>query len=112
MIGFLRPVPPAIVLLALLACLAAGQSKASPEKGNEIFDEQCSRCHEYKTMERKTGPSLKLLFAKEKLESSGKPVTEANIIERIEKGGEGMPAFKEEIAKEDLANLIAYLKTI
>jgi len=88
-----------------------GQNVPSVEKGHEVFDEQCSMCHNSDSLERKAGPGLKLLFAKEKLES-GKPVTEENVIERIVKGATGMPAFKDDLSKEDLADLVAYLKTI
>ena len=58
------------------------------------------------------GPGLKLLFAKPKLESNGKPVNDANVLDKIEKGGNGMPAFKDTLSSDDKADLIAYLKTL
>ncbi len=97
---------------AFIALVAFAQYKASPEKGNELFDEQCSSCHNSASVERKVGPGLKLLFAKPKLESNGKPVTDANVLEKIEKGGGVMPAFKETLSADDKADLIAYLKTL
>jgi len=99
------------VVLVTVASVGFAADKPDAEKGNEVFDEQCSRCHHAASLERKVGPGLKLLFAKEKLESNGKPVNEANVMEKIEKGGGGMPAFQETLSKDDKADLLAYLKT-
>jgi cytochrome c len=84
-----------IVLMVSGVTVVSAQSKGTPEKGNELFDEQCSSCHNSASVDRKVGPGLKLLFAKPKLESNGKPVTDANVLDKIEKGGNGMPAFKD-----------------
>jgi len=94
------------------AVIAAAQSKGSAEKGNEVFDEQCASCHFAYSSERKKGPGLKLLYAKEKLESNGKPVSDGSILELIEQGGNGMPAFKEGLSADDKADLLAFLKTL
>jgi cytochrome c len=107
-----------VCMLLVLASVAgstpapAPAEKGDPEMGNEIFDEQCSMCHQAYSAERKIGPSLKGLFGKEKLESNGKPVNDANVIERIDKGGNGMPPFKDSFSADDKANLLAYLKKL
>ena len=88
------------------------KDKGDPDKGNEIFDEQCAACHNAYSDERKKGPGLKGLFVKGKLESNGKPANEANIREKITSGGKGMPAFKGSLSDADQADLIAYLKTL
>jgi len=104
-----------VVLVLAVAVVLLSQDfarNADPDKGNEIFDEQCGSCNHAYSTDRKVGPGLKGLFAKEKLESDGKPANEANIIEKIEKGGKGMPAFKGTLSSDDRADLIAYLKTL
>jgi mono/diheme cytochrome c family protein len=101
-----------VLLLLTAAVVALAALAADPEKGNEIFDEQCSSCHHAYSDERKKGPSLKLLFFKEKLESTGQPPTPANILNKIEKGGNGMPPFKDAFSEADKADLLAYLKTL
>jgi mono/diheme cytochrome c family protein len=58
------------------------------------------------------GPSLKALFKKEKLASNGKPVNDANVLEVINKGGNGMPGYEEMLTEEERTDLMAYLKTI
>jgi len=102
----------AFMLLALCVALACAESKGSPDKGNELFDEQCASCHFAASVDVKVGPGLKLLFAREKLQSNGKPLTDANVLEKIEKGGSRMPAFKDTLSADDKADLIAYLKTL
>jgi mono/diheme cytochrome c family protein len=102
----------AAIALAFGHTALSAQSKGNAEKGNEIFDEQCSSCHNAYSSDRKTGPGLKLLFAKPKLESNGKPVNDANVLDKIDKGGNGMPAFKDALSQDDRADLLAYLKTL
>jgi len=102
----------AILLAISLTTVCPAQTQPDPDKGNEVFDEQCAQCHTASGDERKAGPSLQFLFARPKLESNGKPVNEANVREKIDKGGNGMPAFKDTLAADDKTNLIAYLKTL
>src|SRR4051794_14636975 len=100
-------------LAALVAGGAAlGAASGDPEKGNEIFDEQCAACHNAYTEERKKGPGLKFLFVRDKLESTGKPPTEAAVLDKIDKGGKGMPPFKGSFSETDRADLLAYPKTL
>jgi len=98
----------------VVAGASSGQStkRGSAEKGNEVFDEQCASCHNAYSSDRKKGPGLKLLYAKEKLESNGKPVSDANVLAIVEQGGKGMPAFREGLSADDKADLLAYLKTL
>lgn len=96
----------------LAVSLLAADPKPDASKGNELFDEQCSRCHHADSFDRKVGPGLKFLFAADKLESNGKPVTDANVLEMLNSGGRGMPAFRSTLTEEDKINLIAFLKTI
>jgi cytochrome c len=88
-----------------------GQKQGDAAKGKEVFD-QCSVCHNADSADRKMGPGLKGLFKKGKLESNGKPANDANIIEKINEGGNGMPAYKDMLSDVEKANLIAYLKTL
>jgi cytochrome c len=93
---------------------AAGPQNKSAQgdaaKGKDVF-EQCGVCHNVDTDEKKMGPSLKGLFKKSKL-NNGKPVNEANVLEQINNGGNGMPAYADILSADDKANVIAYLKTI
>ena len=102
----------AVLVAGLMAQLNA-QDKAKPgdaAKGKEVFD-QCSVCHNADSTETKVGPGLKGLFKMDKL-VNGKPVTEANVREIINAGGNGMPAYADMLSDEERDNLIAYLKTL
>ena len=79
---------------ALLVAGLMGQDKGKPgdaAKGKAVFD-QCSVCHSADSDETIVGPGLKGLFKHDKLKN-GKPVTEANVREKINDGGNGMPPF-------------------
>ena len=95
----------------LLAGSNAYAQKGDAAKGKEVF-EQCSVCHNSDSTEVKMGPGLKGLFKKDKMTSSGKPVTDANILAKINEGGNGMPSYKDILSDEEKANVIAFLKTL
>jgi cytochrome c len=90
--------------------LLASAKKPDAAKGKEVF-EQCSVCHNADSTEKKMGPGLKGLFAKDKL-TSGKKPTEANVLAKINEGGNGMPPYKETLSDDEKADVIAYLKTL
>jgi cytochrome c2 len=92
-----------LLILGVFASVCLAQNKPDPDKGNEVFDEQCARCHNAYSDERKTGPALKFLFDRMK---------EPAVRERIDKGGKGMPAFKDSLSADDKTDLIAYLRTL
>jgi len=98
---------------ALLVAGLMGQDKGKPgdaAKGKAVFD-QCSGCHAIDSDETVVGPSLKGLFKHDKLKN-GKPVTEANVLEKINDGGNGMPPFADSLSAQDKSDVIAYLKTL
>lgn len=103
-----------IVFAATLALsLTAAQkpaAKGDAVKGKEAF-EQCAICHNVDNDEKKMGPSLKGLFKRKTL-SSGKPVTDANVLAQINAGGNGMPAYSDMLSAEDKTNILAYLHTL
>lgn len=85
--------------------------KGDAAKGKEVF-EQCSVCHNADSTDVKIGPGLKGLFKKDKLSTTGKPVNDANVLEKINEGGNGMPAYKDILSDKEKADVIAYLKTL
>lgn len=89
-----------------MAAAAAGDAG----KGKELF-EQCGVCHNADSEEKKMGPGLKGLFKRTKL-ANKKDVNEANVMEVINNGGNGMPAYDSILSKEEKAHVLAYLKTL
>jgi len=103
-----------IRVIIYVAALAAGSSSAfatgTAAKGKEVFD-QCSVCHNPDSDEKKIGPGLKGLFKKDKLVNGKKP-SDATVREKIDEGGNGMPAYKDILSDQEKDDLIAYLKTL
>lgn len=98
----------ATLAVGSIAALAADKGDAA--KGKEVFG-QCAVCHNADSTEKKMGPGLKGLFKRDKL-VNGKKVTDANVREKIEQGGNGMPPYKDLLADQEKDDLIAYLKTL
>ena len=98
------------LFFALSSSAALAQKKGDVDKGKEVF-QQCTPCHNADSTEKKMGPGLKGLFAKDKL-NNGKKVNEANVRAQIDEGGNGMPAYKEMLSEDEKTDLIAYLKTL
>lgn len=99
-----------LLTLGLISLPSVAAQNGNAEKGKEVF-EQCSVCHNADSDEKKMGPGLKGLFKKEKMQNGKKP-TEENVQALINAGGNGMPAYEELLSKEELGDLMAYLKTI
>ena len=104
---------PYFVMTAALSgsmLLLASAKKPDAAKGKETF-EQCAVCHNADSTEKKMGPGLKGLFAKDKL-ANGKKPTDATVLAKIKEGGNGMPAYKEMLSDDEKADLLAYLKKL
>lgn len=97
-----------VLAVGSVATLAA--AGGDPAKGKEVFA-QCSVCHNADSTEKKMGPGLKGLFKRDKL-ANGKKVTDATVREKINDGGNGMPAYKDMLSDTEKNDLIAYLKTL
>jgi mono/diheme cytochrome c family protein len=90
------------------------QAKAAPgsaTKGKEVFESNCSVCHNSDSTEVKVGPGLKGLFKRAALNNK-KKVTEANVREMINMGGNGMPSYDDMLTAAEKADVIAFLKTL
>jgi mono/diheme cytochrome c family protein len=112
-----------LILIPFLGCDTAQSAKSqappkgSAEKGQRIFEDDCSICHYADRADNKLGPGMKGLFKNQLLPVSHKPATEENIREQISKGNpQGkpmpMPAFGDQLNAEQMDDLVAYLKTL
>jgi cytochrome c2 len=94
----------------VLAPAVHADDKGDPAKGKDTF-EQCSGCHNADSTEKKMGPGLKGLFAKEKLANGAKPTYE-NVLKQVNEGGNGMPGYKDLLSDQEKKDLMAYLQTL
>lgn len=81
----------------------------SAERGAAIFAETCIFCHTVKDDRRKLGPSLAVIARENRL-PSGKQGSPQNILNQINNGGGGMPAFADSLDAHEKADLIAYIR--
>jgi len=92
----------------IAAALAVGaDKKGDAKKGQEVFENSaCMGCHNTDNDEKRgNAPSLKGVTKREGM-------TEAKIIDKINKGGNGMPPYEEQLEAAQKTDLIAYLKTL
>ncbi|MCC6538784.1 MAG: c-type cytochrome [Bryobacterales bacterium] len=88
-----------------------GGAAGDAAKGKEVF-EQCAVCHNADSDEKKMGPGLKGLMKKPMLADGKTKTTDASVRQKIDQGGNGMPAYEEMLDKKEKDNLMAYLKTL
>ena len=88
-----------------------GGGAGDATKGKEVF-EQCAVCHNADSDEKKMGPGLKGLFKKATLADGKTKITEASVRQKVNEGGNGMPAYEEMLDKAEKDHLIAFLKTL
>jgi mono/diheme cytochrome c family protein len=98
--------------LAFSSIALYGQAKGTAAKGKAVFEDNCGVCHNSDSAERKMGPGLKGLFKKAKMDSTGKAPNDANVMEKVNGGGNGMPAYKEVLSAQESADVLAFLKTL
>lgn len=78
-------------------------------QGKQLFASNCASCHSVGT-DKVVGPGLKGIFHKDKL-PNGQTLTDANVGQWIKTGDASMPG-NPALNSSDLANLVAYLKTL
>lgn len=79
--------------------------------GKTLFNAKCLTCHLTDSKEQKVGPGLKDLLFRDSLPHSGRPATVENILSQLKKPVLTMPAYKN-LTDQELADLVAYLKTL
>lgn len=90
------------------------ESPAGPPSivaGKALFTQKCSFCHFTDSTETKVGPGLKGLFQREKMTSSGWPMSQENVRRQLKTPFEQMPAFGG-LSDEEIDALIAYLNSL
>ena len=106
---FMRMNPPPLSSRATVS--ESAESEGIPENGQQVFLARCEICHIPDSTDQKTGPGLKNILRRDKLPSSGRPATQANIIEQLRRPLLTMPAFPD-ISQRELVDLLRYLETL
>lgn len=85
--------------------------QGNAEKGATLFKNKCLSCHYTDKEESKHGPGLKNILKREKLPFSKRPTTVDNIKKQLKTPFLAMPSFVS-LSEQEIADLIAYLKTL
>lgn len=85
--------------------------RGDPKKGRTVFEEKCRFCHDPDSAQITVGPGLKGILKGSSLPASGKPATPENIALQLKKPLGKMPSFAH-MTDEEVANVLAYLKTL
>ncbi len=102
-----------VMLLAvtvLVPFAIAGEGDGDAESGKAVFETKCSVCHNADSTEKKIGPGLQGI--KDGKLPSGKDATYENVLDNLNKGGGGMPAFEKLLTDEEKDDVIAYVMTL
>jgi len=91
-------------LLALIA-LCSGCRKPSLENGARLYRKNCAECHVARSGRMRTAPDLAGYFAR-----NPQPGIEQTR-QRILNGGQFMPPFRERLSRNEIDDVIAFLKT-
>jgi cytochrome c2 len=83
----------------------------SVENGAAFYTAKCFSCHYADSEDKKMGPGLKGIFKKETLPYTGFPATVENVEKQLLRPALVMPAFTK-MTEQEMADLIAYLKTL
>ncbi len=89
----------------------AGELKGDVAKGREAYSRNCAICHYPASTGKKVGPGLKEIYKRGKF-ADGKAVNDATMRAWIEEGGQQMPPYKSVMSRQEIADVIAYLRTL
>ncbi|MDP9267869.1 MAG: cytochrome c [Acidobacteriota bacterium] len=84
---------------------------ATQASGRRLYHQHCLVCHEAYSPSDRNGPSLAGLYRK-KFMVSGQPVDDERVRDLIVLGRSKMPAFGGQLSDDQLAALLAYMKTL
>jgi len=94
-----------------IGTLKVRTDRASIAKGEKIFKDSCSFCHNTDSTKWSAGPGLKGLLRNPTLPVSKKASTPENITAQLKKPYKDMPSF-ENLQEEDIDHVIAFLNTL
>ena len=106
-----------ILLAALTGCERVAPPKpleqltTQERAGHNAFITNCSQCHNDRETGALHGPSLLGVYKKPYL-PSGAPANDDRIANVIQHGRGMMPALGNQVAPDDITDILAYLKTL
>ncbi len=84
---------------------------AQQSRGRRVYNIYCLNCHPAYSASGNKGPGLKNLYKKEYL-PSGLTATDEHVFQNIVQGRNMMPRFGDQLDRQEIADLVAYLHTL
>lgn len=100
----------ATALLFVVGAAADNHEEGDAAKGEDAFAQRCMVCHFHDSADRKIGPGLAGI--KDGTLPSGKDTSREALMENLNKGGNGMPAFEQLLSEEEKVNIVAYVMSL
>lgn len=93
--------------------MSDAELRLTPEQaaGRRVYNLHCLVCHEAYSSSERNGPTL-AGFYKKKFMVSGLPVNDERVRDIIVMGKSKMPPFGGQLSGDEVAALIAYMKTL
>lgn len=105
-----------IFLLSIVGVITVGCQSApkltEPElAGKKLYQTRCEHCHEENDLELKPPPPSLHHIGEQGILPNGGAATDASIIKVVNFGKNKMPGFNGRFTDEQMADLIAYIRT-
>ena len=86
-------------------------AESGPLRGEEIYYYKCWICHNQLTIRAGTGAiPLKGLFERDRLVTTGQPVNDQTVADKIRNGSDRMPSYRYVLSDKDIEDLLSYLR--
>jgi hypothetical protein len=91
--------------------LVASVEPGSIRRGKELYESECTLCHDPKSRETIVGPGHEGILKREKLPVSGREATPENVQRQLQDPYSRMPSF-DYLTEQEISDLTAYLNTL
>ena len=114
----MRSLPAIFLLLSALAIAGCGKAEkpkrpltAQEQRGERVYQTSCAQCHGTAEIGPTQGPALTDLYGKPYM-PSGAPANDERVTEVIKQGKRMMPGYARTLDEAQIADLVAYLRTL
>jgi len=100
-----------LLVFTFTACHSAPDLTPEQLAGKKLYDNRCAHCHEENDLALKPAPPSLHHIGEQGILPNGGPATDAAIARTVNFGKNKMPNFAGRFTDEQMAQLIAYIRT-
>lgn len=109
--SYLSIMVPALLTFTLIACHSAPELTPAQLAGKKLYNSRCAHCHEENDLALKPAPPSLHHIGEQGMLPNGGPATDESITRIVNFGKNKMPNFAGRFTDEQMAQLIAYIRT-